>query len=54
MPYKAEDAGGLTPARSGNAMKRKTDRKDDLIFKSSGYISRLQADIFKEESGTRR
>ena len=38
MSRKAEDAGGLTPAKDDNAARRKIDRKDNSIFRLVDYI----------------
>ena len=37
MSRKAEDAGGLTPAKDDNAARRKIDRKDNSIFRLVDY-----------------
>ena len=42
MCSKAEDAGGLTPAKDDNAAARKTDRKDWTVLKLIDYIFRKQ------------
>ena len=43
MCSKAEDAGGLTPAKDDNAAARKTDRKDWTVLKLIDYNKKKQA-----------